>query len=139
MTLWEICLKTEIGVTEHIFGIWPPKDNRWYVCYIGRLVSEEKILKHLFPIGSYVKTMFADGSHLGWRSGSLDIILKVDHLFNWVKIHLLFRSIPLIQWSVMFCRPCFNRFWGLKYIPRLFSEYMLTFRVEEPMKICVTN
>jgi hypothetical protein len=28
----------------------------------------------------------------------------------------------------MFCRPCFNRFWGLKYIPRLFSEYMLTLR-----------
>jgi hypothetical protein len=25
------------------------------------------------------------------------------------------------------------------YIPRLFSEYMLTFRVEEPMKMCVTN
>jgi hypothetical protein len=46
---------------------------------------------------------------------------------------------PLIQWSVMFCRPCFNGFWGLKYIPRLFSEYMLTCRVEEPMKICVTN
>jgi hypothetical protein len=39
----------------------------------------------------------------------------------------------------MFCRPCFNRFWGLKYIPRLFSEYMLTFRAEEPMTICVTN
>jgi hypothetical protein len=35
----------------------------------------------------------------------------------------------------MFCRPCFNRFWGLKYIPRLFSEYMLTFRAEEPMKL----
>jgi hypothetical protein len=32
-----------------------------------------------------------------------------------------------------------NTSWGLKYIPRLFSEYMLTFRVEEPMKICVTN
>jgi hypothetical protein len=30
---------------------------------------------------------------------------------------------------------------GLKYIalPRLFCEYMLTFRVEEPMKICVIN
>jgi hypothetical protein len=28
---------------------------------------------------------------------------------------------------------------GLKYIPHLFSEYMLTFRVEKPMKICVTN
>jgi hypothetical protein len=26
--------------------------------------------------------------------------------FNLVKIHLLFRIIPLIQWSVMFCRPC---------------------------------
>jgi hypothetical protein len=26
------------------------------------------------------KTMSADGGHLGWRSGSLDIILKVDHL-----------------------------------------------------------
>ena len=37
-------------------------------------------------------------------------------------------------------------FWGPNegdrkrtYISRLFSEYMLTFRVEEPMKICVTN
>jgi hypothetical protein len=39
----------------------------------------------------------------------------------------------------MFCRPCFNRCWGLKYIPRLFSEYMLTFRVEEPMKIRVLD
>jgi hypothetical protein len=36
--------------------------------------------KMFFPIGSYVKTMSADGGHLGWRSGSLDIILKVDHL-----------------------------------------------------------
>jgi hypothetical protein len=35
---------------------------------------------NIFPIGSYVKTMFADGCHLGWRSGSQDIILKVDHL-----------------------------------------------------------
>jgi hypothetical protein len=25
-------------------------------------------------------TMFADGCHLGWRSGSQDILLKVDHL-----------------------------------------------------------
>ena len=37
-------------------------------------------------------------------------------------------------------------FWGPNegdrkrtYIPRLFSEFMLTFRVEEPMKMCVTN
>jgi hypothetical protein len=24
--------------------------------------------------------MSADGGHLGWRSGSMDIILKVDHV-----------------------------------------------------------
>jgi hypothetical protein len=44
---------------------------------------------NIFPIGSYVKTMTADGGHLGWRSGSLDIILKVDHsnamfALNWL-------------------------------------------------------
>jgi hypothetical protein len=38
-------------------------------------------------IGSYVKNMFADGGHLGWRSGSEDIILKVDHLRT---IHAMF-------------------------------------------------
>jgi hypothetical protein len=44
-------------------------------------VSEE-IFLNIFPIGSYiyVKTMSADGGHLGWRSGSQDIILKLDHL-----------------------------------------------------------
>jgi hypothetical protein len=66
-------------------------------------------------------------------------VLSIKTAFNLVKIHLLSRIISLIQWSLMFCRPCFNRFGGLKYIPRLFSEYMLTFRAEEPMKICVTN
>jgi hypothetical protein len=42
---------------------------------------------NIFPIGFYVKTMFADGSHLGWRSGSLHTILKVDHLRT---IHAMF-------------------------------------------------
>ena len=42
---------------------------------------------NIFPIGSYVKTMSADGGHLGWRSGSLDMILKVDHLRT---IHAMF-------------------------------------------------
>ena len=41
-------------------------------------VSEE--ILNIFPIGSYVKTMSADGSHLGWRAGSSDTILKGDHL-----------------------------------------------------------
>ena len=40
-----------------------------------------------FPIGSYVKTMSAEGGHLGWRSGSPDTILKIDHAMfalNWL-------------------------------------------------------
>jgi hypothetical protein len=45
-----------------------------------------KIFK-LFPIGSYVKTMFAEGGHLGWRSGSPDTILKIYHLRT---IHAMF-------------------------------------------------
>jgi hypothetical protein len=36
----------------------------------------------IFPIGSCVKTMSADGGHLGWRSGPLDIILKVDKIVS---------------------------------------------------------
>jgi hypothetical protein len=43
--------------------------------------------KTFFPIGFYVKTMSVDGGHLGWRSGSLDIILEVDHLRT---IHAMF-------------------------------------------------
>jgi hypothetical protein len=44
--------------------------------------------KDFFPIGSYVKTsMPAEGGHLGWRSGSLDTILKIDHLRT---IHAMF-------------------------------------------------
>ena len=53
---------------------------------IGLLVSEEKNL-NIFPIGSYVKTMSADRGHLEWRSGSKDIIFKVDHLRT---IHVMF-------------------------------------------------
>ena len=86
---WRWPFWTEIGVTEHNFGSWPPNDHRWHVCYIGRLVSEDKILKHFFSIGSYmyVKTMSAEGGHLGWRSGSPDTILKIDHLRT---IHAMF-------------------------------------------------
>ena len=42
---------------------------------------------NIFPIRSYVKSMSADGGHLGWRFGSLDIFLKVDHLRT---IHAMF-------------------------------------------------
>jgi hypothetical protein len=53
-------------------------------------------------------------------------VLSIITAFNLVKIHLLFRIMPLIQWSVMLCRPCFNRFRGLKYIPRLFNKKHIT-------------
>ena len=45
--------------------------------------------KTCFPIGSYmyVKTMSAEDGHLGWRSGSPDTILKIDHLRT---IHAMF-------------------------------------------------
>jgi hypothetical protein len=33
----------------------------------------------------------------------------------------------------------FCRFWEIEIIPCLFSEYILTFMVEEPMTICVIN
>ena len=43
--------------------------------------------KPFFPIGPYVKTMSAEGGHLGWRSGTTDTILKIDHLRT---IHAMF-------------------------------------------------
>ena len=36
----------------------------------------------VFPIGSYVKTMSADGGHLGWTSGPTNTFLKGDHPRN---------------------------------------------------------
>jgi hypothetical protein len=66
-------------------------------------------------------------------------VLSLKTGFNLVKIHLLFRIILLFQQSVIFCRPCCYRFRRMKYTPRLFSEYMLTFMVERPMQICVAN
>ena len=51
-----------------------------HVCFKLAYWFQRRRFLNIFPIGSYVKTMFADGCHLGWRSGSQDIILKVDHL-----------------------------------------------------------
>jgi hypothetical protein len=41
---------------------------------------QKRRLLNNFPIGSYVKTMSAEGGHFQPRSGSLNTILKVDHL-----------------------------------------------------------
>jgi hypothetical protein len=42
--------------------------------------SDPKLHPRWPPSVDNVKNMLADGGHLGWRSGSQDIILKVDHL-----------------------------------------------------------
>ena len=41
---------------------------------------QKRRLLNNFPIGSYVKTMSADGGHFEPKSGSLNTILEVDHL-----------------------------------------------------------
>ena len=66
---------------DHLRTIHAMFALNWFTGFRGK--------KHLniLPIGSHVKTMSVDGGHLGWRSGSQDIILKVDHLRT---IHAMF-------------------------------------------------
>ena len=69
------------------------KNQPCHVCFKLTYWFQRRRFLNIFPIGSYmyIKTMSADGGPLGWRSWSLDIILKVDHLrtihamfaFNW--------------------------------------------------------
>jgi hypothetical protein len=68
----------EVWVTGYNFERSPFKDHSCHVCF--KLAYWFKRKKNIFPIGSDLKTMSADDGHLGWRSGSQDIILKVDHL-----------------------------------------------------------
>jgi hypothetical protein len=77
----------EVVVNGHTFENILPKDHPCHVCFKSADWFQKRRLLNNFPIGFYVKTMSADGGHFGWRFGSLDIILKVDHL----------RTIPKIQ------------------------------------------
>ena len=70
----------EVVVIGHNFESILPKDHPCRVCFRLADWFQRKILLNNFPIGSYVKTMSADGSHFGPRSGSLNTILAVDHL-----------------------------------------------------------
>ena len=70
----------EVRVTGHNFENWPLKDYPCHVCFKLAYWFQRRKFLNIFPIRSYVKTMSADGGHLGWRSGSLDIILKFDLL-----------------------------------------------------------
>ena len=55
----------------------------YYPCHVCFKLADwfqKRRLLNNFPIGSYVKTMSADGGHFEPRSGSLNTILEVDHL-----------------------------------------------------------
>jgi hypothetical protein len=41
----------------------------------------------VFGMQTFLRGLSAEGGHLGWRSGSLDTILKIDHLRT---IHAMF-------------------------------------------------
>jgi hypothetical protein len=77
----------EVRVTGHNFENVSLKDHPCHVCFKLTYWFQRRSFLNIFPIGSYVKSMSADDCHLGWRSGSLDIILKVDHLRT---IHAMF-------------------------------------------------
>ena len=72
----------EVRVTGHNFENLSLEDHPCQVCFKLAYWFHQRRFLNIFPIGSYmyVKTMSAEGGYLGWRSGSLDIILKVDHL-----------------------------------------------------------
>ena len=77
--------------------------------------------------------------HIQYVAKSIATCKKNPYIIN--KNHIFQKIIAKSLWID------FNKFYTKVlqhvkislYIPRLFSEYMLTFRVEEPMKICVTN
>jgi hypothetical protein len=70
----------EVVVTGHDFESILPKDHPCHVCFKLADWFQKRRLLNNFPIGSYVKTMSADDGHFEPRSGSLNIILEVDHL-----------------------------------------------------------
>ena len=88
-------------VTGHNFESILPKDHPCHVCFKLADWFQKRRLLNNFPIGSYVKTMSADGGHLGWRFGPLDINLKVDHLRTihayWLQRKFFLNIFPI--WS----------------------------------------
>ena len=69
-------------VTGHNFESILPKDHPCHVCFKLADWFQRRRLLNNFPIGSYVKTISADGGHFEPRSGALNTILEVDHLWT---------------------------------------------------------
>jgi hypothetical protein len=63
------------------------KNLPYHVCFKLAYWFQRKLFLNIFPIEPYVKTISADGGHLGWRLESQDTILKVDQLKT---IHAMF-------------------------------------------------
>ena len=76
-----------------------PKDHPCHVCFKLADWFQRRRFLNIFPIGSYmyVKTMSAEGGYLGWRSGSLDIILKVVcfKLAYWFQRNFFLNIFPI--------------------------------------------
>jgi hypothetical protein len=87
---------------DHLRTIHAMFALNWLTGFRGELTYwfQRRRFLNIFPIGSYAKTMSADGGHLGWRFGSLDIILKVDHLRT---IHAMFALNWLTGFRGNFC------------------------------------
>jgi hypothetical protein len=85
----------EVVVTGHNFESMLPKVHPCHVSFKLAYWFQRRRFLSICPIGSYVKTMSTDGGHLGWRLGSLDIILKFDHLRT---IHAMFA----LNWLIGF-------------------------------------
>jgi hypothetical protein len=62
--------------TGHNFESILPKDHPCHVCFKLADSLQKRRLLNNFPIGSYVKTMSADGGHFEPRSGSLSMDLN---------------------------------------------------------------
>jgi hypothetical protein len=87
----------EVAVTGHNYESILPKDHPCHVCFKLADWFQKRRLLNNFPIGSYVKTMSADGSHFEPRSGSLNTILEVDHLRTIDDINMAWM---VLKWSI---------------------------------------
>jgi hypothetical protein len=107
----------EIVVTGHNFKSILPKDHPCDVCFkLADWFQWRRPLNN-FPIGSYVKTMSAEGGHLEWRSGSPDTILKIDHF----QTALVFVCIQIQNIKSIMSPDCF--------LIRNFNLFLVTFMI----------
>ena len=79
------------GGRGHRTQFWKYTTQGPFIPWCIKLVDwfQKRRLLNNFPIGSYVKTMSADGGNFEPRSGSLNTTLEVDHRWHVCYIGLL--------------------------------------------------